>query len=244
LTASTSREELARRWNDCARLASRIAHDFDNVLTGVNGFVELALGDSAVNPGARQQMHGILRATERGAEFTSRLHLLQRCGISRPERTAVAPVVSRLAQTMRKSIPAGVSLRVHSGADCHVRMEEEPLLSALNQLATNAVEACGERGTVNLEVALVRLDAEAAARLFGNAEPGSFAEIRIADSGPGIAPEVRAQLLIEPLFTTKFQHRGLGLAIAFRALSAHAGGFCLEPGAVHGTVARVFVPVA
>jgi len=40
----------------------------------------------------------------------------------------------------------------------------------------------------------------------------------ISDTGPGIKPEVRRRLFVEPFFTTKVRHRGLGLAIAYRVL--------------------------
>jgi signal transduction histidine kinase len=245
LIDSTCRDELSRRWNDCARLATRIAHDFDNVLTGVNGFAELAAANLAATQEAHGYMQEILRATRRAAEFTDRLHLLQTCGVFRPNPTAIAPVLHRLDESVRRHLQQGVELVTRVAANTPMAgIHAEPLFCAVNQLLTNAVEACGNAGAVKMEAGPRVLDDRGASVLFGNIQPGAFVEIRIDDSGPGIAPEVQSRLLVEPLFTTKFRHRGLGLAIAFRALSAHGGGFCLESGAASGTTARILMPVA
>ncbi|HEY1188976.1 MAG TPA: ATP-binding protein, partial [Gemmata sp.] len=64
--------------------------------------------------------------------------------------------------------------------------------------------------------------------------------------GPGIKPEVRKRLFVEPFFTTKVRHRGLGLAIAYRVLCSHRGGIQIDPvpSPGTGTQVRVVLPLA
>ena len=76
-------------------------------------------------------------------------------------------------------------------------------------------------------------------------EAGPHVLVTVSDTGAGIKPEVRRRLFAEPFFTTKVRHRGLGLAVAFRILSAHRGGVQLDPAPPPGpgTVARVVLPL-
>jgi signal transduction histidine kinase len=110
----------------------------------------------------------------------------------------------------------------------------------------NAVEACPQGGVVRVTARAVELtDADARAYL-GRVGIGAHLQVTVSDTGPGIKPEVRRRLFVEPFFTTKVRHRGLGLAISYRALCAHRGGILLEsvtpPGT--GTLVRVVFPLA
>jgi C4-dicarboxylate-specific signal transduction histidine kinase len=80
----------------------------------------------------------------------------------------------------------------------------------------------------------------------GNVKAGPHVELTVQDMGAGIKPEVRARLFVEPFYTTKVRHRGLGLAIVYRVLYAHGGGIRIDaPVAPEtGTVVRVVFPLA
>jgi len=88
-------------------------------------------------------------------------------------------------------------------------------------------------------------DADARAYL-GRVGVGGYLQITVSDTGPGIKPEVRRRLFVEPFYTTKVRHRGLGLAIAYRVLCAHRGGIQIEPvpSPGTGTQVRVVLPLA
>jgi signal transduction histidine kinase len=74
-------------------------------------------------------------------------------------------------------------------------------------------------------------------------EAGSWYEIRVADEGPGISPDVREHLF-EPFFTTRHRGTGLGLATARRLIDAHGGTVRLECPDRGGTVAIMALPRA
>ena len=79
----------------------------------------------------------------------------------------------------------------------------------------------------------------------GQVNPGTYVEIAVTDSGPGFTPLARSKVFVEPFYTTKIRHRGLGLAIVYRTLIAHRGGIRIDaatPGP--GTIARVVIPIA
>ena len=80
----------------------------------------------------------------------------------------------------------------------------------------------------------------------GHVGPGAHIELSVLDAGPGIKPENRTKLFVEPFFTTKIRHRGLGLAVVYRTLCAHRGGIRIDPAIAPatGTGVRIVIPLA
>src|SRR5262249_28088021 len=127
-----------------------------------------------------------------------------------------------------------------------VGVDAGPLQVVLGHLLENAVEACPQGGVVRVAARPGELtDADAPAYL-GKAVRGPHLLVSVTDSGVGIKPEVRRRLFVEPFFTTKVRHRGLGLAIAYRVLCAHRGGIQIDtvPPPSTGTQVRVVLPLA
>jgi signal transduction histidine kinase len=125
-----------------------------------------------------------------------------------------------------------------------VGMEAGPLQTVLGHLLENAVEASPPGGTVTVTARAVELNAAEAKAYLGQAGPGAHVEVTVQDAGSGIKPDVRAKLFVEPFYTTKVRHRGLGLAIVYRTLFAHRGGIRIEPAPDAGTVVRIVLPLA
>ncbi len=116
----------------------------------------------------------------------------------------------------------------------------------LGHLMENAIEACPQGGVVRVTARTVELSDADAKTYLGKPVGGSHLLVTITDSGIGIKPDVRRRLLVEPFFTTKVRHRGLGLAIAYRILCAHRGGIQIDavPAPGTGTQVRVVLPLA
>ena len=116
----------------------------------------------------------------------------------------------------------------------------------IGHLLENAVEACPQGGVVRVAARAVELTDADARTYLGRVGVGGYLQITVSDTGPGIKPEVRRRLFVDPFFTTKVRHRGLGLAIAYRVLCSHRGGIQIEsvplPGT--GTQVRVVLPLA
>lgn len=98
-------------------------------------------------------------------------------------------------------------------------------------LITNALQAMDEGGTLSLTLAPAQTP------------HGAMAEVRIADTGPGI-PQEKVERIFDPFFTTKKDGTGLGLAISRRIISAHKGSIQVESYPDAGTVFTVLLPVA
>jgi signal transduction histidine kinase len=137
---------------------------------------------------------------------------------------------ARMLKSVEDSIPGlgGVTVR-SEGMDAlpEIQGDAVQLRQVLLNLVQNAVDAAQPSGRVTVS---------------GRSKPGTI-EIAVADTGPGIAPEVRKRIF-EPLITTKVKGIGLGLALVKRIVERHRGtiGFESEPG--EGTVFTIRLPAA
>ena len=238
---------LEARLADAAVIAGRMAHEFDNILTGVIGFSDLSLPLVPANSQVAKYIADTGKVGYRGITFTQQLHALSRSGATKPLPGAVGAVAAKEYAKLAPGVPPDtrVVLAVPAGLSA-VAMDTGPLAAVIGHLLANAVEATPAGGTVTVSARPVELSAADARSYLGQARPGPHVEVAVEDSGPGIAPDTRAKLFCEPFVTTKVRHRGLGLAVVYRTLCAHRGGVRLDPvpspGA--GTVARFVVPPA
>lgn len=240
-------DRIGIRLADAGVVAGRMAHDFDNILTGILGFADLALPMVAPGTQAASYLAEIAKVGQRGIGFTQQLHAFNRSGDPKPTPGSVAATLSREETRLKPLIPP--TLKVEKDLPLNmpaVAMDAGPLQIALGHLFENAVEASGKIGYVKVSAKLAELNETDARAFLGKVSPGSYLIVSFADSGPGIKPEVRKRLFAEPFFTTKVRHRGLGLATAYRIAAAHRGGLQIEaiPAPGTGTIVKVALPQA
>lgn len=240
-------ERLYQRLGDAAVIAGRMAHDFDNLLQGIIGFSDLTLPMLAPGSQPANFVTEIGKVGQRGIQFTQQLHHLSRSGQVKPNPASVHLAVTKEEVRLKPGTPLGVRIEKEISASLPaVAVEAGPLQIVLGHLMENAVEACPQGGVVRVSARPVELtDADARAYL-GRVGVGGHLQITVSDTGTGIKPEVRRRLFVEPFFTTKVRHRGLGLAIAYRVLCSHRGGIQIEPVPAPGTgtQVRVVLPLA
>jgi signal transduction histidine kinase len=240
-------DKLYQRLGDAAIIAGRMAHDFDNILTGIIGFSDLTLPMLQPGSQAANFVSEIGKVGQRGIQFTQQLHQLSRSGQVKPNPASVVAALAK--EEIRLRSVAGPNLRFEkelpSGIPA-VALEAGPLQTVLGHLLENAVEACMQGGVIRVTARSVELTDADARSYLGKATVGTHLLVTITDSGTGIKPEVRRRLFTEPFVTTKVRHRGLGLAIAYRVLCAHRGGIQIEavPTPGTGTQVRVLLPLA
>ncbi|OWK46437.1 ATP-binding protein [Fimbriiglobus ruber] len=240
-------ERLQQRLTDASVIAGRMAHDFDNILTGIIGFADLSV---PLLPAGSQQakfVGEISKVGHRGIAFTQQLHQLNRSGQPRPQPASVAAAVAREEARIRTMVQSGVQVvsAIPSQLSA-VAIDASPLGVVVGHLLDNAAEATPAHGRIIVSARLVELSPVDAKGYLGQVGPGPHIELTVQDSGPGIKSDVRAKLFADPFYTTKVRHRGLGLAIVYRAVCAHRGGVRIDQVAAPetGTIARIVLPPA
>ncbi len=136
------------------------------------------------------------------------------------ELVSVSALLEQVAQWLRPALRRGISLTIRTQApDLTVRVNAPSLVSAILNLATNALQA-----------ATADLDLELLAR---RSDTGR-AQIVVSDNGPGI-PAPIASRIFEPFFTTRARGNGIGLAIVKSVVGAHRGSVHLADSSIGAT---------
>jgi signal transduction histidine kinase len=240
-------ERLQQRLQDASLIAGRMAHDFDNILTGIIGFADLTVPLVPAGSQASKFVSEIAKVGQRGIVFTQQLHQLSRSGQVKPQPGSVPAAIAREEARIRPAMPPGLVVRSDVPASlAAVAMEAGPLQTVIGHLLENAAEACAADGQVVVSAKAVELSLADGKAYLGQVGPGAHVEVAVQDNASGIKPEVRAKLFAEPFYTTKVRHRGLGLAIVYKVLFAHRGGIRIDPvpPPQTGTVVRIVLPLA
>ncbi|HEY0197022.1 MAG TPA: ATP-binding protein [Rhodanobacter sp.] len=223
----------AQKLEVVGRVASGVAHDFDNVLNIVLGYAmrRERLADQGM-PALLNAMEGMELAAHRALAISRKLLNFSRQDISHPEVFNVADAVRELQPMLRQLFLADVRLTVKTGEDrIPVHMDRGQFELVLLNLASNARDAMPEGGRFTV-AACRSLDED-------------FLELTLADTGHGI-PAAVAPRIFEPFYTTKPPGSGTGIGLAVvRDLVERAGGnIAVEsvPGA--GTTFRLKLPLA
>ncbi len=233
----------SQRLDGLGRLAGGLAHDFNNVLTAIEGSARLALHELATPQPVHEALSDIERATARATDLVRRL--LAFSPDAEPQRSiqALGPIVHEVGRLLTARLPAQVVVREEpGGAPIWVRADATQLHQVVMNLATNGAQAMPEGGVLTLRLAEVEVAAPGSGDA-GAVPPGRWAVLSVSDTGQGIDPALFEQVF-EPFFTTKppGQGTGLGLAIVQAIVAAHDGVVRLASERGRGTTFEVWLP--
>jgi PAS domain S-box-containing protein len=236
----------AERMQAAGRLAGGMAHEVNNMMTGVIGFAEFLLRGLPPDDPRRSEVQEIIRAGSRAADVTRQLLAFTRQQLMHPEVLAINDVVLGLEKMLRHSLGENHELALRlDGHLGEIRADRGQLEQVLINLILNARDALSARGRVTIATAAAELDEVYAAR-HGDVgiAPGAYVLLSVTDTGCGMDPEVQAKIF-EPFFTTKpvGQGTGLGLSTVY-GIVKQSGGFIWsysEPGL--GSTFKVYLPV-
>jgi two-component system cell cycle sensor histidine kinase/response regulator CckA len=232
----------AERLASLGRLAGGIAHDVNNLLTAVMGGAASVLA-RGVPPESEEDLREVQAAAQRGADLVRRLLAFARRQQLAPRVVALNDAVSALAPLLRRTLGRSIALRLdlEEPGRC-VRVDPSMLDQVVVNLAVNAAQAMPEGGRITLSTGhRTVLAPQPQGRT--TIPPGRWVTLDVADSGPGIPPEILPRLF-EPFFTTRREQggTGLGLATVLGILRQSGGEITVEstPGA--GATFRVWLP--
>jgi len=236
-----SQLEQAKRLGSLGRLAATVAHEFNNVLMSISPFAEIARRDSTTTRGSNA-CEQILKAVRRGKSVTE--EILRFTQPSDPKLASIrtADWLSGFADDAQSIIGNRFEVIVQCERDLpDISADEHQLNQALTNLVTNARDSMASGGTI--EVGAQR-ESKSTVFSFGvvhNAE--HFVHFWVRDNGVGMSPEV-LQHIFEPLYTTKRNGTGLGLAVTHQVVKRHGGELFVESRVGKGTTFHLFMPIA
>ncbi len=220
-------------------LAGGIAHNFNNVLTGVMGYISFARRFIEEGHKSHKHLQSAEEATQRAAGIAKQLLTFARGGAPVRKPVSLRPLLeSALALAAAGSC---VEPTVDLSPDLHAVLADEGQLNqAFYCLILNAVQAMPNGGTLTVRGSNVSLDKGKA----GGLMPGDFVELSFEDSGCGISEENRRQIFV-PYFTTRAEiGKGMGLATVHSIVTRHGGAINFHSEVEQGTTFTIHLPSA
>jgi len=224
------------------QLAGGIAHDFNNLLTIIKGNVELALHQLPVGVPLRNDLEQVAHAASRAALLTRQLLAFSRKQVLSPAVLDLNEVVAEGERMLRRVIGEDITFVTDlAPAISRVTADRGQIEQVLVNLVVNARDAMPAGGVLTVSTADVDVSAsEAATR---GIVAGSYATLRVRDTGVGMDEATRSRIF-EPFFTTKPVGRGTGLGLAtVHGVVHQSGGFVVvESAPLSGSAFTVFLP--
>ncbi|MFC0634464.1 cell cycle histidine kinase CckA [Brevundimonas balnearis] len=240
----------AQKMQAVGQLAGGVAHDFNNLLTAIQLQLSGLLERHPVGDPSYEGLNEIRQTAHRAADLVRKLLAFSRKSTVRRERLDLGELVGEFAVLLRRLLREDVRLETDYGRDLPpVLADKSQLETAVMNLAVNARDAM--RGVVAPGAGVVtirtrRLGRDEARSLgWLDAPTDEVALIEVADTGPGVPPEI-IDKIFEPFFTTKAVNEGTGMGLAtVYGIVEQAGGHinvANQEGA--GAVFRIFLPAA
>ncbi|RJQ59555.1 MAG: response regulator [Desulfobacteraceae bacterium] len=232
------------KFSALGQLASGLAHDFNNILGAIMGYVEMALYDLEEENLARQSMEQVLIASRRAKDLVRQILAFSRRSENERKPTRLSAVIREVSTLLRASTPSNIEIvqKIEDDASA-ISADPSQMHQVLMNLCTNAHHAMREKGG-RLEVSLssIELREEDAADFSGLA-PGSYLKLGVEDTGHGMDDKT-LERAFEPYFTTKEKDvgTGMGLAVVQGIVNSHHGSIRVKSEIGRGTRFDILFP--
>jgi len=236
-------------------LAGGVAHEFNNLLAGISGAVEMLGLLLAGNAETERFLEMIGRLGNRATVLTRQLLAYAGQGKYSPEIIALNKVVMEDVPVLKAALPASVDLDLELAEDSPlVAADITQMKQIITSLCLNAGEAMPDGGILTIRTrregatpeVFAGTDATGAAGKCvrsGRPVAGERSVLEVSDTGCGMGPGTMERIF-EPFFSTKFIGRGMGLAAVRGIVEAHDGEIVVRSGVGKGTTVSVAFPVA
>jgi PAS domain S-box-containing protein len=235
--------QQAQKMETVGQLAGGVAHDFNNMLQVIAGYVEMSLGKVDAGQPLHKYLLEVRQAAQRSADITGHLLAFARRQTVSPKVLDLNEAVAGTQKMILRLIGEEIDLAWLPGHGLwRVKIDPVQLDQILTNLAVNARDAISGVGKLTLKTENVTFDEEYSATHMGFLR-GEYVLLAVSDDGHGMTKETMSHLF-EPFFTTKGPGKGtgLGLATVYGIIKQNNGFIHVysEPG--DGTTFKVYLP--
>lgn len=249
----TERRELEEQFRQSQKmeaigqLAGGVAHDFNNILTVIEGNASLLADEDF--PTSKQESldfaRQIVRASKRAADLTRQLLLFGRKQLMQPANMEINEVVSSMTKMLERILGEHIKLQEELAADLPLIHADSGMVEQIIlNLAVNSRDAMPSGGRLTIKTSQAEIDERHALQHSG-ASPGVYVCLSVKDTGCGIASQ-HLPHIFEPFFTTKEigKGSGLGLATVYGIVKQHRGWVTVESELNKGAIFQIYFPAA
>lgn len=240
--------QRAQKMEAIGTLAGGVAHDLNNILSGLVSYPELLLMEMPEDSPLRKPLLTIQKSGERAAAMVQDLLTLARRGVAVTEVVNLNHIISEYV----KSPEYGKLKSFHSEVQVETNLETNllnilgspvHLSKSIMNLVSNAAEAISDGGKVFISTENQYIDQPI--RGYDNIEEGDYVILTVSDTGTGISSADRDRIF-EPFYTKKVMGRsgtGLGLAVVWGTVKDHKGYIDVKSSKEKGTTFKLYFPV-
>ena len=244
-----SEEKLARskKMESLGLLAGGVAHDLNNVLSGIVSYPELILMDLPEESKLRKPVETIMESGNRAAAIVQDLLTVARGVATAKEPLSLNDMVSDYLISPElnklKQFQPAVTIKTSLDGDLlNVKGSEVHIRKVVMNLTSNAAEAVEGSGSVTISTMNRYLDRPVCG--YSEVSIGEYAVLAVSDDGPGISPD-DLKKIFEPFYTKKVMGRsgtGLGLAVVWNTMQDHDGYIDVKSDE-NGTTFELYFPI-
>jgi two-component system sensor histidine kinase EvgS len=233
----------AQKMEAVGRLAGGVAHDFNNTLSVIIGYVELSQAKINPNDPLSRNLKQIFKAATKSADLTRQLLAFSRRQLIQPTVLNMNHAIGDSEKMLRRLVGEDIDLKFIPQTDLStVRMDPSQVDQILANLAINSRDAMPDGGKLTIETANRSFDKASWKKPYA-VLPGKYVMLAISDTGCGM-DKATMEHIFEPFFTTKGEGKGtgLGLSTVYGIVKQNMGFINVysEPGL--GTTIRIYLP--
>ena len=234
----------SQKMESIGQLASGLAHDFNNILSIINGYCFLLNSEMEHNEQLSEYVQKIHEASKRGAELTHSMLAYSRSQTLNPDKHNLNMIVTNLGSLVKRIIGEDIHFSIITNeVSLPVYVDSGQIEQLLINLITNARDAMPKGGDLSITTDFIYMD-DHFINANGFGEQGAYALITVADTGKGM-DNATLEKIFEPFFTTKEVGKGtgLGLAMVYGIASQHHGFVDVTSVPDQGTSFLVYLPI-
>ncbi|THB80963.1 MAG: response regulator [Desulfobacteraceae bacterium] len=226
-------------------LAGGVAHDFNNILSGILGYSELIEEDlEHSQPVTRERIKRVISASLRGRDLVNQILAFTQSNQRDPILIQVSVIIKEVIQLLRASLPASIRIEHRLDSDSYIMADPINIHRMVINLCANAKDAMSVHGgTLTITLADVNLSTGDVMN-FEGVLPGRFLALGVEDTGHGMKPEVINRVM-EPFYTTKppGEGTGMGLSVVHGIVNSLDGFIKITSVPGKGSTFMIFMPV-
>jgi PAS domain S-box-containing protein len=233
----------AQKMEFIGQLSSGMAHDFNNILTIIQGHVDLLMAESNLGAEAVESLQQVAAATNRASRLTQQLLTFSQQQPLRLIQLDLNELIRRLTGILGRLLGETVTLELQYETSLPEILADQGMIEqVLINLLVNARDAMPKGGSIQVATQVREIQVLPPKAPAGS-QPGSFVVIRVTDNGRGM-DEATQRRLFEPFFTTKEsgQGTGLGLATVYGIIKQHRGWLEVHSKMGQGSTFEIYLP--
>jgi PAS domain S-box-containing protein len=238
----------AQKMETIGELAGGVAHDFNNILTGISGNLAM-LRYTTDRTKQLSYLDTLEKISDRARDLIRQMLVFTKRHDGSPENISICQVVEEVIDMASKSIPKNIRFHIENvDRDAMVYMDHTQLTQVLLNLIVNAKDAIGDkqRGRIAIDMQVVSVD-KALKRLYLLGSAGKYVKIEVSDNGCGMSHEVLPKIF-DPFFSTKekgtAKGTGLGLSITYNIIKNTGGSIQVTSEEGKGSRFSILLPVS